>query len=451
LSLPYVVALCVACSAAFAAEPAAAATFTVNNTGDGAGSCPATCTLRAAINAANAHDNDPGVVDLIEFSGSGTITLGSASPLPTPDEPVTIDAGSSSVEVTGGATYVAACLSDSSLYALDLTDPAASGSSVRRVAFNGVCGRAIESTLAAPAIRVGPRRTDNTLPITGNGSGSATAVDLYNADAGDADGEASSFFAATSVAGGAFYYLAPVEPTPGTLFTATFTDAGSTSSFAARTAVPSDIASPTLLRALAVSRYTVRVDFSEAISQASLSPADFALSMGGSARPVTAATAIGNSVFVDTSVPWKAGEAGGVNLTGAGVVTDSVGNEILGAPSTRVYPSTGKTDKPVVRSLSIRPGKICKKKTRKCKRTATRMRVSLNEPARITTTIVRAQRKPKQIVRFRDKLDEGVSWVKIKNEMVGRKLPRGRMVVTVVAEDVARNTSDPAETIFEVR
>jgi CSLREA domain-containing protein len=36
-----------------AASPAAAATFTVNNTGDGRGACPSLCTLRAAVNAAN--------------------------------------------------------------------------------------------------------------------------------------------------------------------------------------------------------------------------------------------------------------------------------------------------------------------------------------------------------------------------------------------------------------
>ncbi len=448
--MAWAVALGVVLVAALVAGPAAAATFTVNNTGDGAGSCSATCTLRAAINAAN--DNGPGVTDLINFSVSGTITLASAAPLPTPDKPVTIDATGQTVEVTGGATYGTACLTDGSLYALDLTGPAATGSSVRKLAINGVCGRAIKSALAAPAVRIGPRRSDNTLPITGSGPASATTADIFTADAGDADGEAAAFSSSVAVGGGSFYYLPPVEPTPGTLFTATFTaDASSTSTFAARTAVPADIASPTLLRALAVSRYTVRLDFNEPISQASLAPTDFALSIGGSSRPVTAATAYGNSVLVDTNAPWKAGEAGGVNLTGAGAVTDNLGNEILGAPAARVFPGTGKTDKPVVRSLVIRPGKICKKKTRRCKRTMTRMRVSVDEPVRITTTIVRAQKKPKQIVRFRDKVEAGVSWVKIKNQMVGRKLPRGRMVVTVVAEDVARNVSDPAETIFEVR
>ena len=65
---------------------AQAAPFVVNDLGDGAGACPGTCTLRAAINAANAT---PGVADNIVFSAFGTITP--ATQLPDITDSVTID------------------------------------------------------------------------------------------------------------------------------------------------------------------------------------------------------------------------------------------------------------------------------------------------------------------------------------------------------------------------
>jgi hypothetical protein len=410
------------------------------------------CTLRGAISAAN--DNGSAVTDAIVFAGDDTIELDTAQPLPSPTTPVTVNAVavSGEVVVSGGATYQSACLADAGLHAIDLTDPGAAGTSIRGVVFNDVCGRAIKSALNAPAVRVGPRRGDSSLPVTGSGSGSATSVDVYLADAADADREASAYVASPAVSGGNFTYYPSPEPTASALYTATYTDASTTSSYAARAAVPADIVSPSLIRAVASGQSRVRLDFNEPIAQGSLDPADFALTMSNVPRPVVAAAASGNSVLLDSGQPWKTGEVGFVALAGIGAVTDLAGNEVLGGPSGRVFPGGGDFERPVIRSLQISPGKICKKKRRGCKRTATRMRVSLNEKARIRTTIVRASTsRPRKILSFRDRLEAGVSWVKLKNTMVGRKLPRGRMVVTVVAEDVARNFSDPGETIFEVR
>ena len=93
-----------------AANPAHAANFTVNRTGDesepvanqGDGVCdalPSTtgsqCSLRAAIQEANANNNDPTVVDLIRFNivaGTSSVkTISPASQLPTITERVTIN------------------------------------------------------------------------------------------------------------------------------------------------------------------------------------------------------------------------------------------------------------------------------------------------------------------------------------------------------------------------
>ena len=75
---------------AFLCSTASAATFTVNSSADtDDGVCnAANCTLREAINAANAN---PGP-DTIHFAiGSGTKTISVTSPLPTITDPVTID------------------------------------------------------------------------------------------------------------------------------------------------------------------------------------------------------------------------------------------------------------------------------------------------------------------------------------------------------------------------
>src|SRR5215210_4922212 len=69
-------------------------TFTVNSTADpGTGGCNATeCTLREAINAANANNN-PTEKDLINFniSATGVHTISPTSPLPQITEPVIIN------------------------------------------------------------------------------------------------------------------------------------------------------------------------------------------------------------------------------------------------------------------------------------------------------------------------------------------------------------------------
>src|SRR5215207_72148 len=73
---------------------AAPSTFTVNSTADpGTGGCNATqCTLREAINAANANNN-PTEKDLINFNitGTGVHTISPTSPLPLITEPVIIN------------------------------------------------------------------------------------------------------------------------------------------------------------------------------------------------------------------------------------------------------------------------------------------------------------------------------------------------------------------------
>jgi CSLREA domain-containing protein len=96
----------------FGAKPAYATTFTVNSTGDGVaatlpdGNCDVDprfnvvrCTLREALEEANANNNDATVVDTINFNipssncnaNSGVCTISPGSQLPIITEPVVID------------------------------------------------------------------------------------------------------------------------------------------------------------------------------------------------------------------------------------------------------------------------------------------------------------------------------------------------------------------------
>ena len=85
-------------AALLVAWPAAAATFTVNTLGDGRGVCPATCTLRAAVNAANAS-TDASTITVP--AGTYTLTGGQL----TISRNVSIDgAGATATTIAGGGT-----------------------------------------------------------------------------------------------------------------------------------------------------------------------------------------------------------------------------------------------------------------------------------------------------------------------------------------------------------
>ena len=79
-------------------QTAYAATYTVNSLADpGDGTCDASCTLRDAIIAANAH----ATADTIQFSLSGTITLASVLPGVPVSDVLTIDGAGRAIHING--------------------------------------------------------------------------------------------------------------------------------------------------------------------------------------------------------------------------------------------------------------------------------------------------------------------------------------------------------------
>lgn len=396
------------------------------------------CSLRGAISLAN----QDAAADTLTFEAGMTIQIG--TPLPDVLENLTIDANFD-VFVTGSGTYDC----DASDYAIDIRDAGATPSFIFGVVFNDVCGRAIASNQPPPSIAVGPRRADNTVPITGS-SGNASSVEIFRADPPAADGEASAFFQPAGVAGGAYYYLPAPTPPAGDQFTALASGPSGTSGYAARATTPSDLVSPQVTNAVAVSNNTVRVDFSEQIASGSVSPAGFSVGMAGAARAITAASAYGNSVYLTSNQPWNTGEAGNFGLTGAVRVTDLTGNEVLGGPSGTVFAGPGEITTPVISAYRASPSRFCQKKTRSCKRGNTYLLVTLNKDARVIFNVYKGVRKTRELVRFIRRLKAGRNRVKFTASVNGKALPASVLSVRATAQDVARSLSPPVDAIVRI-
>lgn len=432
------------CLAALASS-AGATTYTVDNpadtaTPDGCVGTTGDCTLRGAINKANANSGD----DAIDFDPSFPATLTLDSPLPAVTEKLSID-GDGAVALVGSANYFTNFCATATAYALD-----GSGTQLRVLGLPvyNVCGRAIKSSLAAPQIRVGPRRADNTVPISG--AAPSGTVEIFRADAPAASGEALSLFKdGLPSVGGGYSYVPPSQPAPSEKFTAAATDtSGVTSTFADPVSAPADLVSPQLLRAVGVSNNTIRLDFDEPVAGVGGVTGAFALTMGGVARPITNVNISGSSLYIGTSLAWATGEAGQVAITGNGRVTDMTGNELLGQPTQFVWAGPGEVVPPLIRKMRTDPATFCQKKTKKCtKRRQTYLYVTLSKPSRVVFTVTKAKKR-NYVLTFIRRLDAGTTKLRLSYQMSGRPMPLGDLIVEGVAEDSARNLSAPVSAAF---
>lgn len=447
-------AIAVVCGSAAVPGDAGAATYVVDSPLDTPiGACaslvgPADCTLRDAITQANVTSGP----DTIQFEPALTpLAVQIDSPLPPAQYPLAINASGLIVTVNGTAAYSAGyCAAPGFPYALDLTDPAAAGSTVAGLPMYDVCGRAIESNATAPTISVGPRRHDGTLPING-AAPAATSVDVFYADGpSTADREADEFLYALAVSQGFYAYAPPVELVPGRKLTATATGVAGTSDFASRATVPDDIVSPSLLRAVAVSNSRVRVDFDESVDPASVAPPEFALAIGNAVRPISAATPAGTSVFLDSAGSWETGEAGHLSFNGVNRVTDAVGNQLLGQPAVTVYAGPGELDPPAITAYRFQRSRVCRKVSKKCRRKSIFLSIQVSKPVRARFEVIRGARTRKTIARFARDLKTGRNLVRLTSTVSGRRLPAATFSLRAVVQDVARTTSDPAEAAFRV-
>ena len=422
--------------------------------GDGCpGTCPVTITGPVTLRL-----NGAGPLLLVESDAAGSSLSGLAITRTAGTGPLLRLEGAASVSgssVTGAAgdgIEVAApgvVISSSTVSGNgdDGIDLGGTASTVRRspIFGNGDAPIANAPVAAPEGLRIGPRRADGTLPLTGSTGGGV--LDLF---AGNAFGSsATSFIGELDLGAGAFSHLLSPEPAPFAVFSATVTSGGGTSGFATAT-VPFDVASPDVVGAVATSTSQVRVQLSEPVDPASVGPEDFQLEMAEVPRVITGVSLdpTNTQVFL-ASAGWQSGEAGFVQLTGAGAFADAAGNASLSATRVRVAAAPGDFFGPIGSSLSIRPRAICLTRSRRCRRTGATVRFISNEEGRARLVIMRGNRRVGEDVA---NARAGRNAIRFNGRLRGRKLRAGSYRMLLFIEDrVGNETEEPPIQRFTVR
>jgi hypothetical protein len=293
-------------------------------------------------------------------------------------------------------------------------------------------------------LRIGPRRADGTLPLTGNANGT---VELWSGN--PFSSSAPSFLTAFS-SGGDFTYNFPSEPAPGSEFAASVTGGSGSSEFAT-VSVPSDVSSPNASFARALDTGTVRVDFTEPLDPNSVQAGDFKLTMAGADRAISGLSVApdGSSVML-TSSGWRAGEAGYVELTSPGAVSDSSGNAMTGAPRLRVAAAPGDFLAPLGARLAVTPRTICLTRGRNCRKPGLTIRFVTSEPGKARMVIKRSNKTLGS--RLYGNVTAGLNTLKFNGRLGSRKLRAGRYRLLMYVQDQVGNVTDePPITLFSVR
>lgn len=487
-------------AALVAVPAASAKEFSVNDAGDAPDATPTaaddqcrtastTCTLRAALMQANAT---AGADSVIFANALGAATVRPATRLPAIAAPLSVDGG-------GDVTIApAAALTVPLIEITDAAVPAtsASGSTVKNVTLDGDpagAGRAgplvrvevsnvtIERVVARnsaddgievatgahdvrvtrtpvfayapgataialepgsngdltpPSLRVGPRRADGTLPVTGNTARDGV-VELFR---GDPTTGPQTFEVDTDTAG-PFAVVLGAEPAPGEKVGATHTDrAGNTSGFTIA-ATPSDVTSPSMLGGVANTLSAVRLQPSEPLDPSTVQVEDFALQMAGIDRPIGGLSVApdGSSVTLFSATAWRNGEAGTLAVRAPGAVTDITGNQSLQPQTVRVGGAPGDFIAPAVTSLKVSPkSRICISKGPRCPKPGTTVSFISSEDGEAVYTFMRGKRI---LGTRRYAVEPGRNRIRFDGRLRGRKLTAGRYKLLVGVEDAVGNLS----------
>jgi hypothetical protein len=328
---------------------------------------------------------------------------------------------------------------------------AGQNNSISSVVFFGNGGKPIANILGANGgiappqnLRIGPRRADGSLPLTGTASGS---VELWSGDPSTAS--APSFVTSFS-SGGDFTYNFGAEPAPGSVFAASVTGGSGTSEFAT-VSVPSDVSSPMVNFARALDTSSVRVDFSESLDPGSVQPEDFKLNMAGVDRTITGAAVSPDGKFVTlTSSGWQAGEAGTIEITTVGAMNDAAGNAMVTAPRMRVAAAPGDFVAPLGARLSVTPRNMCLTRGRGCRRTGMIIKFVASEPGKARLLVMRSNKTVGS--RLYSGITAGPNTLKFNGRLNSRKLRAGRYRLLMYVQDKVGNITDqPPIVLFTVR
>jgi hypothetical protein len=322
--------------------------------------------------------------------------------------------------------------------------------SVSRVVFFANGGRAIASApganggIAPPQnLRIGPRRADGSLPLSGTASGT---VELWR---GDPSSTSEPGLVDAFGASGDFTYAFGSEPAPGSVFAASVTGGG-TSEFAT-VAVPNDVSSPSVITSRALDTTQVRVDASEPLDPGSVQKEDFTLTMAGKPRAIDAATVAPDGRFVIlSSSGWKAGEAGYVDLGPAGAIADAAGNSTLTGARLRVFAAPGDFVAPLGARLAITPKTICLTRGRGCRTPGMTIKFMTTEPGKAALVVKRGNVQIGR--RVYGNILAGANTLKFNGRLGARKLRAGRYRLLMYVQDMVGNVTDqPPIQLFSVR
>jgi hypothetical protein len=292
-------------------------------------------------------------------------------------------------------------------------------------------------------LRIGPRRADGSLPLTGTASGT---LELWSGDPSSAS--APSFADSVGVSGD-FTYNFPSEPAAGSVYAATVTGSG-TSEFAT-VAVPDDVVSPMVLGSRALDTQNVRIDATEPLDPASVQKDDFTLTMAGVQRTLDSVAVAPDGRFVTlSSSGWKAGEAGYVDLGPAGAIADAAGNASLAGARLRVLAAPGDFVAPLGAKLAITPKTICLTRGTGCHSPGMTIKFETTEPGKATIVVKRGNAKIGS--RLYGNIVAGSNTLKFNGRLGARKLRAGRYRLLMYVQDPVGNVTDqPPIQLFSVR
>jgi hypothetical protein len=195
----------------------------------------------------------------------------------------------------------------------------------------------------------------------------------------------------------------------------------------------------------------VRFDASESLDPASVQKEDFTLTMAGVQRTIDSVSVDPDGRFLTlTSSGWKAGEAGYVDLAGAGAIADSAGNASLAPARLRVFAAPGDFVAPLGARLAISPTTICLTRGRSCRKPGMTIKFMSTEDGKATVVVKRGNSQIGK--RLYGNIVAGMNTLKFNGRLGARKLRAGRYRLLMYVQDVVGNVTDqPPIQLFSVR
>jgi hypothetical protein len=215
--------------------------------------------------------------------------------------------------------------------------------------------------------------------------------------------------------------------------------------------VLADGTAPDATFARALDTSNVQVDFSEPLDPASVQKEDFTLTMADLARVINSATVSpdGLSVTLNSS-GWKAGEAGSVDITAPGAVSDTSGDPMPSAEHLRVAAAPGDFFAPLGAGLAVTPKTICLTYATTCRKPGLVIKFVSSEPGKARVLIKRGDNTLG--TRLYGNIVAGPNALKFNGRLGARKLRAGRYRLLVYVQDAVGNVTDqPPITLFSVR